>query len=333
MIVGRTGSGKTTLLLQIERAFLKADKRLKVIHRDDGKCEFLYQLPVVGRIKVFIPYGCRFVYEDIEGEVAVQHYDPDNPLGIIDNIARSRGFRYFVVMFDNFCINPDLSAEFWAKWWTALIYHAMSTPLARKKPILLSFEEINDILRPRGWGITKVHDEVEGLLSYNFNKLRGHGIRLLCSTHRPQQLSRDIRSQIDWIFIKRSSGDDIYDWLNRILIRLSNPVFYYLIGFINEMPQEQFVAIDPYRKLDICVNEDIERWPVQYEIGGCIKRPERTKRFDEIDMFIAVARAKPNPMPFKEIAKHVKLNIRTVYKRWEKLRQEEFLAPLLYGED
>lgn len=266
LIVGRTGYGKTTLLLTLLKRFL--DDHWKVLYRDDGGCEFGY-LSRYFKTQIFIPEG-----EDIK--LNVRGFVPDvvrtnSPKKIIE-MTYANNYPLNVIVFDAYVVNPAVSAKFYSKLFMELIHKCQQTPRRKKQRLIFSIDELNDLIAPHGRGMTGTHESLLGLFETNVRKLRKHKVRLISSTHRFTQLSVNVRSQCDHIFVKKCYGADIWDFMSRALITANNKTFWKVLRYVISMPRNVFMYFDPNGKFDFHTFLDIPRAPsVDVEALGIVE--------------------------------------------------------------
>ena len=316
LIQGITGSGKTTLLLTLVRMLY--ERHHIILYRDDGGLEFLYLLPEIP-MTIFIPKNCE-LHIDANYRYDIKHFE--KPLEIIDQIYHTR-YRFNVIVYDAYCLDPSLSAQFWSELFNALIFKCMQTPRGLKERLVFSIDELNDLIQPKGYELTEGHQKVRSLIEYNIRKLRKHLVTLIATSHRFNMLGMNVRTQFSYIFIKKSFGWDVYDWLNRSLITASNKLFWSILKDIITMPPNIFYVFDYKGNYDKFQFSDIPRPKVKYELEGIIKPPSIEKEFDEIDLIITLHRSRDPPTPFEKLAKICNRSISTIHRRYKKLKRLE----------
>jgi len=263
LIAGRTGSGKTTLLITLLRDLYEAGHI--ILHRDDGGLEFLYLLPEIP-MTVFIPQGCDFRV-DGNYELDIIHFE--KPTEIVDQVYDSP-HPFNVVIYDVYCIDPGVSAEFYSELFKALIHKCMNTPRGLKERLVFSIDELNDLIQPRGMSLTKKHAKVRALIEYNIRKLRKHLVTLIATAHRLNMLGINVRSQFSYVFLKQSFGWDVYDFINKSLITAENRVFWSVLKDITTLPADYFYLFDYKNNYDKVRFADIPRPNIKYETQGVI---------------------------------------------------------------
>ena len=322
LIQGITGSGKTTLLLTLVK--MLHDKGSIILFRDDGGLEFLYLLPTTP-MTIFIPKGCSL---RIQGNYRYDIKYFENAIDIINRIYNTR-YDFNVVVHDAYCIDPSLSAQFWSEFFNALIYKCQTTPRELKEKLVFSIDELNDLIQPKGHELTEGHQKVRALLEYNIRKLRKHLVTLIATSHRFNMIGMNVRTQFSYIFIKKSFGWDIYEWLNKSLITASNKLFWAILKDVITMPPNLFYVFDYKGNYDKFSFEDIPRPKVKYEVDGIIEPPKADKDFDEIDVILAIGRSMNPPIPFNDLAKICNRSTSSLYYRYERLMRRDRIAELL----
>jgi len=268
LIFGITGSGKTTMLLKLLKAFL--DRGHTILARDDGGLESTFLLPYTP-ITYWIPRGCKLRVKDCPYKYYVEEFDWRRPEEILDSMWDSP---FNLVVFDAYCIDPGVSAVFWANMLERLIFKCMQTPMSRKKKLIFSVDELNDLIQPKGHELTKKHADVRALIEYNIRKLRKHKVTLIATTHRFTQLSISIRTQFSYVIVKKSYGWDVWDFVSKSLATQSNEVFWSVLKDITVMGPEYAYLFDYKNNFDKFYIEDIERPELDVECDGIVKADE-----------------------------------------------------------
>ncbi len=313
LLQGRTGSGKTTLLLQL--LWNMHARGHRILLRDDGGLDFLYLAEHIP-MTVWVPRDCSF-------ELAEPHlYDIDvqtfkEPTEILD-VAYTESKRFHAVLYDCFCSDPGPAAEFYSEMFRQLIYKAMQTERAKKDPLVFSFDELNDLVQPRGMELTKGHTNIRSMVEYNIRKLRKHRVTLIASTHRFNQIGINVRSQFSYIMIKQSYGKDVYDFISHNLITAANEGFWSTLRALTTMGPEYVYVFDYKNSYDKLRVPDIPRPDVRYSLSGEIKSQGLGKSWDDMDVCIAILRARG--LSYREIAEQVSINYSSVYQRAKRLR-------------
>ena len=256
---GLTGSGKTTLLIAILRVFL--DRGDYVLYRDDGKKEFrylAYYFP--DETRIFIPNEaqCNLELFGMKHEVEIVRFD--SPKEIIDKTYQFDK-QFNVIVYDPFARpGPDgwkMKSDFYGMLFEYILLKVQGLRDSRKKHLIFAIDELNDLIPPRGKGVTTGY--IRAAIDADIRKLRGHNIQLFGSTHRFNQISIDTRSQMKNIFLKQSYGYDSYSFLSQNLISASPKTFWGLIKKISQMPEHIYLLFDKKRNFDLCTYPDIPR--------------------------------------------------------------------------
>ncbi len=270
LVVGITGSGKTTLLLSLLDAFL--DRGYTILARDDGGLEslnLLYKVPM----RIWIPEGCELKMKT-EHKHDIANFDWKEPGEILDRVNE---YPFNLVVFDAFCIDPGTSALFYSTLFRSLIFKCMQTPPAKKKKLIFSVDELNDLIQPKGFELSSQHSSVRSLIEYNIRKLRKHKVTLLATTHRFTQLGISVRSQFSYIFMKQSYGWDAWDFISKSLATQNNKVFWATLKDISTFDRRFFYLFDYKNNFDKFNFNDIHREEIEYEMTGAVS-DEKTDR-------------------------------------------------------
>ena len=315
LLQGRTGAGKTTLLLNLLwRLHIHGHR---ILLRDDGGLDFLYLAPHIP-MTVWVPQGCSFQTIEPHRNIKVQIF---NDTETILEEAYTSQTRFHAILYDCYCSDPTPAAEFYSNLFRDLIYRCMQTQRTSKTPLVFSFDELNDLIQPRGMSLTRGHSDIRGMVEYNIRKLRKHRVTLIASTHRFNQIGVNVRSQFSYIMIKQSYGKDIYDFISHNLITAANDSFWNTLKTITTMGPEYVYIFDYKNSYDKLTVPDIPRPEVEYQLKGHItSETEPTQRYDTIDLIIVAARTQPDPMPYRDIANLVERGKSTIGERAKKLR-------------
>lgn len=265
LLHGRTGAGKTTLLATMLKKFL--DRENTVLLRDDGGLEFRYLAAVYpADTRVFIPEGCdiefkgfnahKYKFEDAEDLLKTLGEDP---------------YPFNVMTYDVFCLDPGLAGAFYGDLFTTLIYKCMRRDLKFRNRLVFAIMELNDIIQPRGFNITKEHAKVRPIIEYNIRKLRKFNVKLLAEVHRFNMIGINVRSQFDYTFIKKSYGFDVWDYLSKSLVTSNNKTFWAVLKKITTLPPWNFVMFDHDNHFDFYRFGDIPRPKVTCQAKGIVK--------------------------------------------------------------
>lgn len=316
LLQGRTGSGKTTLLLTLLKILHKHGHR--ILMRDDGGLEFLHLLPEIP-IKIWIPEGTEFNVETKHQHLVKHFRDPEEILNEVYDSA----YRFHVIIYDAYCLDPGPSATFYNKLFKKLIYRCMQTPRDSKEPLVVSFDELNDLIQPHGRGLTKEHSSVKNILEYNVRKLRKHRVTLIASTHRFNQVGINVRSQFSYIIIKQSYGSDVYSFINDNMVTVENKAFWKVLRDLTTMPPQYAYVFDYKNNFDKLVFPDIPRPKIKYWIDGEVKalKQIQEKQFTKEDIYIALARAGDPPESYRSIGRRVGLHHSTVSAHASKIKK------------
>ena len=275
LIFGITGSGKTTLLLKLLKTFL--DRGLTILARDDGGLESTFLLPYTP-ITYWIPRGCKLRVKDCPYKYYVEEFDWRRPEEVLDSMWDSP---FNLVVFDAYCIDPGVSAVFWAGMLRTLIFKCMQTPVSRKEKLVFSVDELNDLIQPKGYELSKKHGSVRALIEYNIRKLRKHNVTLIATTHRFTQLGISVRSQFSYVIVKKSFGWDVWDFVSKSLATQSNKVFWSILKDITVMGPEYAYLFDYKNNFDKFYIEDIERPRLDVELQGVIEPEDDMQKYKE----------------------------------------------------
>lgn len=315
LLQGRTGAGKTTLLLTLLKQLYEHGHR--ILMRDDGGLEFLYLLPEFP-VKVWVPEGCELEIDSTHRHT-IQHFK--DPKEILNDVYNST-YRFQVIVYDAYCMDPGPSALFYNKLFKQLIYRCMQTARDDKEPLVVSFDELNDLLQPQGRGLTKEHTQVKNILEYNVRKLRKHRVTLIASTHRFNQVGINVRSQFSYIIIKQSYGSDVYSFINDNMVTVENKAFWKVLRDLTTMDPKYAYVFDYKNSFDKMIFPDIPRARIKYGIQGEVKAPKLAdpNEYSKEDIYIALARAQDPPESYRSIARRVGWDHTTVMKHANKMR-------------
>lgn len=324
LIHGMTGAGKTTLILTLLKMLHRIGHR--ILYRDDGGLEFLH---LAGKIpmQIWIPEGCTLnvTYKQtltnprniFQPKISTM---PKDPAEILDN-AYNLDPRFHVLVYDAFCIDPALPAQFYSDLFKELIFRSMQTSRSEKKDLVFSFDELNDLIQPKGHSLTKTHSSLSEILNYNIRKLRKHRVTLIGSTHRFNQLNINVRSQFSYIMIKRSYGKDVLDFMANNLVSVGNDVFWHVVKDTQKMRVQYVYVFDPLNNYDKLSFPDIDRLDYDDQKSGLLEPKDvSSKKWDSQDLFIALKRAEKPPVSYQELADTLGLAKSSVYMRAKKLK-------------
>lgn len=253
LINGITGAGKTTLLSTIEHNFLKKTDAT-VLHRDDGGLEFL-NIARYFDTRVFIPDCPDISLEPIGFKCDIHRFkEPEE----IINAVWEYNYRYNVIVFDVFCPTYKQLAKFYSSFFQKLIFELQQKRKADKKRVVLAMDELNDIIAPRGKATPEMATTSKDV-ERNLKKVRKHEVQMIGDTHRFNQIGLDTRSQFQQVYIKKSYGYDLYDFLSKGLITSNKATFWKVIKKATRMPPNQFILFDRNQNFDLYEYKDIPR--------------------------------------------------------------------------
>lgn len=282
LMVGVTNSGKSTLLSVLLSDFVV--RGFTVLARDDGGLDLCNIMPEVP-ITLWIPDGCKLVVYSCPYRYRVVRFDWTRPREILDHLEPNE---INLVVFDGYCSEPWLSAMFWSDLFWNLISKCMKLPRSKKRKIIFSIDELNDLIQPRGYELTPMHSKVRSLMEYNVRKLRKHRVTLIATTHRFVQLSLNARSQFAYTILKRTPGYDAWDFVSKSLATMSNKTFWAVLKDITSMGPESFYLFDWKNNFDRYVFSDIPRPEIDMELIGEIRAPEKERAQPEWKHRLAV---------------------------------------------
>jgi len=308
LIQGRTGSGKTTLLLNLLWRLHRRGHR--ILMRDDGGLDFLYLCREVP-IKVWVPKGCSFTCDEVE---EIQFFT--EPGEVLEG-AYTDPLRFHAVLYDCFCLGPGPAVKFYSALFKRLIYRCMQTEREAKDPLVFSFDEINDLVQPKGYELSKEHGGLRPVIEYNVRKLRKHRVTLMATTHRFKQVSLNVRSQFSYIMIKQGFGKDIYDFVSDNMVTVQGRAFWAMLTSIATMGSNLAYVFDYKNSYDRVKIPDIPRPRVRYYLSGEIREEEGGKRYDDRDVVIAALRAQG--LGVRAIGRYLGVSHSTVHSRLKKL--------------
>ncbi|MFH2109955.1 MAG: hypothetical protein ABIJ47_01705 [Candidatus Bathyarchaeota archaeon] len=330
LLHGKTGAGKTTLQLYLLWILHEAGHR--IVHRDDGNREFLYLAPYVPMV-VWHPEGTVFELKAPHRYPNVEIRTFTEPGEILDAVYKTPQ-RFHAILYDCYCFKPGPQARFYSEFFKTLIFRCMQAEYEdwdeedetegdeTREPLVASFDEINDLIPPRGKSLSKDHADVLGQIVQSIRKLRKYRVTLIASVHRFNQLDLDVRSQFSYYWIKKSYGQDIYHFMNTNLWTVTAQSYQAAMRFVTAMPRDQVLLFDGDGNYDKMRWPDIPRVKPRNRVKGEIKAEEdEGGRFDEIDLIIAVARSKQPPESFRSIADRLGRAPSSIRGRAAKLRR------------
>ncbi len=317
LVVGITGSGKTTLLLSLLDALL--DRGYTVLARDDGGLEsinLMHKVPM----RIWVPEGCK-----LEMNTGHKHdiatFDWKQPMEILERVNE---YPFNLVVFDAFCIDPGTSALFYSTLFRSLIFRCMQTPPAKKKKLIFSIDELNDLIQPKGFELSNQHSSVRNLIEYNIRKLRKHKVTLLATTHRFTQLGISVRSQFSYIFMKQSYGWDAWDFISKSLATQNNKVFWATLKDISSFDRRYFYLFDYKNNFDKYNFNDIHREEIEYEMTGAVSDEKADKDSESQLLDWRISRLTGMDKTYAEIAEALGSPENIIRRRVSKMRKKGF---------
>ena len=335
LIFGKNRKGKTVLQLQL--AVLMMNLGYNVIHRDDGGLEVLYLAPYITDVlkkpfTLYLPKNCQFTPQNFT--VKKRIYDPFKQDKLVAELLKAKGFN--VILFDAFTIFGKPTAMFWSGWFEQLIFQLQHIPFEEKSKILLDFDELNDIVQPKQHSLSSFHHKTRANIEVSIRKLAKHKCKVNCTSHRPNQLPINVRSQFHYYLFKKSFSQDAYSLLNQMMAHVDSKTFWWIMKQISHyMKIDHFFLFDDDGGFDRFTNEDIPRPPIKFRIKGSVQElymedKKGARPFDEWDMEIFRLRCKdPKKWTFRRIANKLGSKRSTVYDRYKKIFDYDLLAQSL----
>ena len=249
-LLGKSGAGKTVLLHWLHK--LAVDKGFKVIHRDDGGLGWLKLTKgpgaVRGQIIAWAPEhnGDACEIEIHAPNVKVQHFPITDPGWLVEQILDSEDGYHAVLAFEG--LNAD-SKPYEVIFWDGFLSHFLNV-LATMHPgekgdVILSFDELNDLIQPKGFELGDVYRRLRAKLELHIRKVRKHHVKLMFTSHRVKDIPPGIRNNVDFLIIKKLRYMyDAYVSLNYMLVTLKQ-LFWRILARIKAMGPDEFFMIDP----------------------------------------------------------------------------------------
>ena len=328
LIHGVTGAGKTTLLMYL--LWILHEAGFRIIHRDDGNREFLYLTPIIPMV-IWHPKDTEFELRYPERYPGTEVRTFTEPGEILDAAYRTPQ-RFHAILYDCYCLTAGPQARFYSTFFERLIYRCMQGEWDTwsggedegdevRTPMVASFDEINDLIPPRSKSLGKEYSDVLRQVSQNIRKLRKYRVTLMATVHRFNQLDLDVRSQFTYYWIKKSFGQDIYQFINRNLWTVSGDVYQAAMRFCQTMPRDQVLVFDRDGSYDKMRWPDIPRVKPQHRIRGEITLEDevRKKQYDDLDLLVAALRGEGRRWTQREIAELVGLTQQAIAAREKKL--------------
>ena len=329
LLHGKTGAGKTTLLMSLLGRLHKAGHR--ILHRDDGNREFLYLAPHIPMV-VWHPEGTVFELKAPHRYPKVEIRTFTTPDEILE-AAYTTPQRFHAILYDCYCIQPGPQARFYSEFFKTLIFRCMQAEYEDwddddedeeegdevRTPLVASFDEINDLIPPRGKSISQDHADVLRQIVQNIRKLRKYRVTLIATVHRFNQLDLDVRSQFSYYFIKKSHGKDIYDFMNQNLWTVTAQSYQAAMRFVTSMPRDHVLLFDGDGNYDKYKWDDIPRVKPRHRVKGEIRaEDEDMRRYDGLDLLIVALRSQGESL--QDIATAVGLSKSGAATRVKKLQ-------------
>jgi hypothetical protein len=183
-------------------------------------------------------------------------------------------------IYDAYCSKLEYEAKWYGELFMSLIHACMQGRVKFRDKFILGFTEINDIIQSSYSSLTGEHAKVRSMIEYNIRKLRKFGVQLWAETHRFNQISINVRSQFDYVFIKKSFGYDVWNFLNQSLVTANNKTFWTVLKKITSLPQWIFVLFDPNNNYDFYKFPDIPRPNYVCKPSGEVTPEESLNRKD-----------------------------------------------------
>ncbi|MGQ4916036.1 MAG: hypothetical protein ACP6IU_14990 [Candidatus Asgardarchaeia archaeon] len=334
--IGMTGSGKTTLLFFLLDLFFQ--KGYKIIFRDDMGLEFLMYYKLLNDLgysdkvlNIFIPEEVKFKINEEWNNVYIQTFDYRKPEDLVFKILRHEAENSFnTIVFDKYNPHPELSASFWSDFLLHFILYISDLPHYQKERIILSIDELNDLVQSNQSVLTEEHGKLRGIFEYNIRKIRKQGVTILATTHRLQQMTRSTTSQFAYTFLKKSEGADVYDFLNRKLIAVKNTTFWRILHDVITLPPQFVYCFDYKGNFDKLKYPDIlapvRNKKIKFITYGRIRRVS-DKKIDLSDVYILLYRLKG--LPFRDISNKLKIPQTTVIDHYKNLIDHKEILELV----
>lgn len=327
LFVGETGSGKTTF--QLELLFYYWYKGHIILHRDDEGLEFQHLLAYGVPMNIFIPKGCNLRFKEGVYDYNIYHFDWQEPSSIFQVMEKSRK-RFNVVVFDIFV--KDITQAIWLEpeFYFRLLgdFSKYASRRMDTRRIILSIDELDDIIPPKGWGSSETHEKLIPIFEKMLRKLRKKNVTIIASTHRPNQLSKSARKTFQYKIVKFSDPEDARNFLDPLLIMAKTSLWKKIINDVQKMKENECYIFDRRGFYNKHTLPDLPSRPRIIEaIEGEVKVPTRERGYDEIDLIIAIMRAKKASFP--QIAKKVHMAQSSVYERYKKLMKRPVIEEVL----
>lgn len=335
LLIGMTGSGKTTLLYFLLDVFLK--RGYKVIYRDDTGLEFLLFFKYLSEcyddilLNVYYPNECKFIVKEQWDNLYLEAFDWCDTEELVFKIMKDEPQKSInVIVFDKFNPYPELSAKFWSDFFLHFILYVSDLPFEAKQKIVLSLDELNDIIQSNQAQLTEMHGKLRGLFEYNLRKVRKHKVTILATTHRMRMMTRNSTSQFAYNIVKQSEGADIYDFLNRKLIAIKSKTFWAILHDIITLEPHYFYLFDYKGNFDKITFPDIlapyRNQKINFIARGRIRRIGE-KQIRMSDLLLVLYRLAD--YTFDEISEILAIPKSTLIDRYSRLLEHDKILDLI----
>jgi len=327
LFVGETGSGKTTLHLQL--LFYYWYKGHTILHRDDEGLEFQYLLAYGVPMNIFIPKECNLRIKEGDYDYRIHHFDHQNPSEIFETMKTSRR-RFNVVVFDIFVKDSTQAIWLEPQFYFKLLgdFSKYASRRMDRTRIILSIDELDDIIPPRGWGSSEAHEKLIPVFEKMLRKLRKKQVTIIASTHRPTQLSKSARKTFQYKIVKFSDSEDARAFLDPLLIMTHTSLRKRIINDVQKMPQNTFYIFDRRGFYNKHTFPDLPSRPQIIEsIEGEVIALNREKGYDEIDLLTAIMKVRG--YSFRKIAEYCGVGKSTIFRRYQNLMDNRKIAKFL----
>jgi len=238
--------------------------------------------------------------------------------------------RFNVVVFDIFV--KDITQAIWLEpeFYFRLLgdFSKYASRRMDTRRIILSIDELDDIIPPKGWGSSETHEKLIPIFEKMLRKLRKKNVTIIASTHRPNQLSKSARKTFQYKIVKFSDPEDARNFLDPLLIMAKTSLWKKIINDVQKMKENECYIFDRRGFYNKHTLPDLPSRPRIIEaIEGEVKVPTRERGYDEIDLIIAIMRAKKASFP--QIAKKVHMAQSSVYERYKKLMKRPVIEEVL----
>ena len=262
-LLGKTGAGKTVLLHWLHK--LAVDRGFKVVHRDDGGLGWLKLTKGPGAIKGrIIAWAPEYNGDACEVEVRapnveVRHFPIADPGWLIEQILDGKDRYHAILVFEALdARSKPYEVVFWEGFLSHFLDRLTTMHPSEKGKVILSFDELNDIVQPRGFELGDVYRRLRAMLEFHIRKVRKHHVKLMFTSHRVKDIPPGIRNNVDFLIIKKLRYMyDAYVSLNYMLVTLKQ-LFWRILARIKAMGPEEFFMIDPDGNWDFYTIPNLE---------------------------------------------------------------------------